>query len=368
MLLTPLLKPSHHSFNPSLRHCPHQSVPLQRRVCFTNPQPAPHSIVAYRAVIVLPLSAFQHTTTTNQIAMSGKITFSFKSPISQHTPAAASPSQPLPEPAASIKTEPFPTLDKPSSTPADPSSVLDAADAVEAFLAEESVADKLTAIDRILSSFTLNPFAILALPSAPSLPLDRINRQYRTLSLLVHPDKIAPQYRERAQAAFARLADARGVLLDAEKREVLEELISQARQHLITERESDPKRRLRPDGSFVALDGYDATKDADFDAAVEAVMKEMLIDKEWAKRQRLKHNSASDGREEAEKEQRKRDREEKAKEDDEYESKRESRVSSWRAFQQGAGGGKKRARVGLMSGPKASAMDGQHSYVRRAVG
>ena len=97
-------------------------------------------------------------------------------------------------------------------------------------------------------------------------------------------------------------------------------------------------------------------------------MREMLIDKEWAKRQRLKHSSASEGREEAEKEQRKREREEKAKEDDEYESKREGRVSSWRAFQQGAAGGKKRARVGMMSGPKASAMDGQHAYVRRAVG
>ena len=261
-----------------------------------------------------------------------------------------------------------PSADAAALQPSPPTTAIDAANAVEEFLAEETLADKLTAIDRILTSFTLNPFAILALPTAPSLPAERVNRQYRTLSLLVHPDKIAAAHREKAQQAFARLADARAALQDSEKREVLEELISQARQIIITERESDPKRRRRNNGSVIAADGYDATKDEDFDAAVEAALREMLIDKEWAKRQRLKHSSASEGREDAEKEQRKREREEKAKEDDDYESKRDDRVSSWRTFQQGAAAGRKRARVGLMSGPKASAVDGQHSYVRRAAG
>ena len=290
--------------------------------------------------------------------MSGsRITFAIRTPAATGTTTTTATSttdspDPTPDAApASIVSASTTT----SSDVTSPVSTIDAADAVEAFLAEETLADKLSAIERIQTSFTLNPFAILGLPTAPSLPAEQVNRQYRTLSLLVHPDKIVATHREKAQQAFARLADARAVLQDAEKREVLEELISQARQIIITERENDPRRRRRSDGSVIAADGYNATKDADFDAAVEAALREMLIDKEWAKRQRLKHSSASEGREDAEKEQRKRDREEKAKEDDEFENKREDRVSSWRSFQKGAAGGRKRARVGLMSGPKASA-------------
>ena len=322
------------------------------------------TVTIHKCSLWLPSQHSVHTLPTEMT--SNRITITLKPPA---TPATSVPTPtPSPPPPSVPTPSNEPTPDTLSNVPAPSTTPIDAADAVEAFLAEETLADKLSAINRILTSFTLNPLTTLALPTAPSLPSEQINRQYRTLSLLVHPDKIASDHRGKAQQAFARLADARAALLDEEKREVLEELISQARQLIITERETDPKRRVRSDGSIIAADGYDATKDADFDSAVEAAVREMMIDKEWAKRQRMKLSSASEGREEAEKEQRKREREEKAKEDEEFESKREGRVSSWRAFQQGAAGSKKRARVGMMSGPKASAMDGQHSYVRRAVG
>ncbi|KAJ0937831.1 putative DnaJ domain, Chaperone J-domain superfamily [Helianthus annuus] len=77
---------------------------------------------------------------------------------------------------------------------------------------------------RILSCFKLNAFEYLNLPFDSS-PED-VKKQYRKLSLLVHPDKCKhPQAKE----AFSALAKAQQLLLDPQEREYLVNQINAAR-------------------------------------------------------------------------------------------------------------------------------------------
>ena len=190
----------------------------------------------------------------------------------------------------------------------------------------------------------------------------------------MHPDKIAAEHRDRAQQAFARLSEARAALLDSEKRGQLDELVSQARQTVITAREKESKEKRQASASAAAGSavlssaGYDATQDPDFETAVSSALHELLIDREWRRRQVLKATSASEGREDAEREARKREREEKAKEEAEYETKRGDRVNSWRSFLQGSNGKqKKKQKIGMMAPPRTTQHDNTHSYVRRVA-
>ena len=244
---------------------------------------------------------------------------------------------------------------------------------MDEFLAEETLADRMAAITRVLSSFLLNPFDVLGLPTSVSLA--ELNKHFRALSLLIHPDKVSAEHREQAQLAFARVSDARAALLDPEKREALDEVVSLARQTVITERERDAKRKLPASSSSSpgVLSGppYDATRDADFDVAVSAVMRELLIDREWRKRQLMRASTVTEGREQAEREERQRAREEKAREDEEYESKRGERVASWRTFVQQGGKSKKQKRggigIGMRTVPRQQRSDEEHLYVRRVL-
>ncbi|EHA8590503.1 putative J domain-containing protein spf31 [Cocos nucifera] len=63
------------------------------------------------------------------------------------------------------------------------------------FLAEVSEVERDNEVVRILSCFKLNPFEHLNLPFDSST--DDVKKQYRKLSLLVHPDKCKhPQAKE----------------------------------------------------------------------------------------------------------------------------------------------------------------------------
>lgn len=67
----------------------------------------------------------------------------------------------------------------------------------------DSVLTPKQQIDRLLrpgsTYFNLNPYEVLQID--PTLPLDQIKKRYRSLSILVHPDK-NPDDKERAQNAF----------------------------------------------------------------------------------------------------------------------------------------------------------------------
>lgn len=67
----------------------------------------------------------------------------------------------------------------------------------------DSVLTSKQQIDRLLrpgsTYFNLNPFEVLQID--PLTPLDQVKKKYRSLSILVHPDK-NPEDKDRAQNAF----------------------------------------------------------------------------------------------------------------------------------------------------------------------
>ncbi|XP_070033703.1 uncharacterized protein [Nicotiana tomentosiformis] len=84
------------------------------------------------------------------------------------------------------------------------------------FFAEVSEVERDNEVNRILSCFKLNPFEYLNMSFDSSI--DDVKKQYRKLSLLVHPDKCKhPQAKE----AFGALAKAQQLLLDPQERDYI---------------------------------------------------------------------------------------------------------------------------------------------------
>ncbi|XP_012858795.1 PREDICTED: J domain-containing protein spf31-like [Erythranthe guttata] len=72
------------------------------------------------------------------------------------------------------------------------------------FFAEVSEVERDNEVNRILSCFKLNAFEYLNLPFDSSV--DEVKRQYRKLSLLVHPDKCKHPQSKEAFGAIAPLS------------------------------------------------------------------------------------------------------------------------------------------------------------------
>ncbi|KZV55727.1 J domain-containing protein spf31 [Dorcoceras hygrometricum] len=105
------------------------------------------------------------------------------------------------------------------------------------FFSEVSEVERDNEVNRILSCFKLNAFEYLNIPFDASL--DDVKRQYRKLSLLVHPDKCKhPQAKE----AFAALAKAQQLLNDPQEREYLLNQVSAAKGELRAKRKKQLKK------------------------------------------------------------------------------------------------------------------------------
>lgn len=208
-------------------------------------------------------------------------------------------------------------------------------DALEALAKEEKEFNKDAEIDRILKSFQLDAYAVLDLQ--PGIPDSQIKAQYRTLSLLIHPDKTP---NPSAPTAFDRLKKASSTLLDEKSRTHLDSCIADARSLLLRQR-------------GLTIDSPEA-KDPDetFKKEWREWTKKVLVDEELRRKKQAKAQMQEEGRE-----QRKQDEEiESRKRRREYETKweetREGRIGSWREFQGGKkgsgkvngeeGGGKKK--------------------------
>jgi DnaJ family protein C protein 8 len=106
------------------------------------------------------------------------------------------------------------------------------------FFAEVSEVERDNEVHRILACFKLNPFEYLNLPFGSSP--EEIKKQYRKLSLLVHPDKCKhPQAKE----AFGALAKAQQLLLDQQERDYILSQANAAKEELRMKR----KKHLRKD-------------------------------------------------------------------------------------------------------------------------
>jgi DnaJ homolog subfamily C member 8 len=168
-------------------------------------------------------------------------------------------------------------------------------------------------IDRIMSSFILDPYSVLDLQ--PGVPPDEIKKVFRKKSLLIHPDKTK---NARASDAFDRLKKAEAELMDDKKRGSLDNLISAARQAVITEQKIDKNS--------------DYIKTDRFWMDVREKTKRFLIEDELRRRKAKKLQMEQEGRERQEAEEAVNEAKRKREAEKEWEATREERVGSWRNF------------------------------------
>ncbi|KAI1014904.1 hypothetical protein LB503_003597 [Fusarium chuoi] len=196
-------------------------------------------------------------------------------------------------------------------------------DALDALELEAKEFDKDAEIDRILKAFRLDAYAVLDLQ--PGVPDSDIKVTYRKKSLLIHPDKTKNPL---APDAFDRLKKAQTELMDEKHRERLDEAIADARMLLIRENKW-------------TVDSEEL-KTEEFRKMWRAKSRDVLIDNEHRRRRQMKAQLQEEGREQrrtdAEVEERKRKRQH----EQDWEATRDERISSWRQFQKGSGGEKKK--------------------------
>ncbi|RLN17407.1 hypothetical protein C2845_PM02G31020 [Panicum miliaceum] len=241
------------------------------------------------------------------------------------------------------------------------SSEVDEDQLLKSFLAEVGEAERDNEVLRILGCFKLNPFEHLKL-SFDSSP-DEVKKQYRKLSLLVHPDKCKhPQ----AQEAFAALAKAQQLLLDPQERGYILDQVTAAKEELRAKR----KKELKKDSaskikSLVDEGKYEEQfeRSDEFQQQLIIKVREILTEKEWRRRKMQMRISEEEGRLKKDEEETKEMWKRKREHEEKWEETRDQRVSSWRDFMNTG----KKGRKGEIKPPKLKTEDPNKSYVQRPV-
>ncbi|GMN46904.1 hypothetical protein TIFTF001_016084 [Ficus carica] len=214
---------------------------------------------------------------------------------------------------------------------------------------------------KILSCFKLNPFEYLNI-SFDASP-EEVKKQYRKLSLLVHPDKCKhPQAKE----AFGALAKAQQLLLDEQERDYILSQVNAAKDELRAKR----KKRLKKDTaskikSLVEEGKYEQQyeQSEEFKQELKLKVREILTEQEWRRRKMQMRISEEEGRLKKDEEETKEMWKRKREHEEQWEGTREQRVSSWRDFMKSGKKGKK----GEIRPPKLKTEDPNKSYVQRPV-
>ncbi|XP_019234571.1 PREDICTED: J domain-containing protein spf31 isoform X2 [Nicotiana attenuata] len=162
------------------------------------------------------------------------------------------------------------------------------------FFAEVSEVERDNEVNRILSCFKLNPFEHLNMSFDSSI--DDVKKQYRKLSLLVHPDKCKhPQAKE----AFGALAKAQQLLLDPQERDYILNQVNAAKEEL----RSKWKKQLKKDTasklkSLVTEGKYDQEHEQsqEFQQQLKLKVREILTEQEWRRRKMAMRISEEEGR------------------------------------------------------------------------
>lgn len=92
--------------------------------------------------------------------------------------------------------------------------------------------EKHTEVERILSTFKLDPFTILQIPLGSCTEKD-VKVAYRKKSLQIHPDKVK---HPRAEEAFAMLKKAETELSDPTRKRFLLGIVEEAKMDVLRER------------------------------------------------------------------------------------------------------------------------------------
>ena len=144
-----------------------------------------------------------------------------------------------------------------------------------------------------------------------------------------------------AKAAFALLNTARDELLDDAKRSVFTKTIVQAREAVLKKKteELTQQRRLLSQSqgikvaeSDIVVKESDVLQHSKFEEWVFAMLEQLLIEKEWEKKQTLKEHAMAEQEAYEERTKRKAEEEAKALHAKEWEETQEQRVGSWRGF------------------------------------
>lgn len=203
---------------------------------------------------------------------------------------------------------------------------------VKAIEKKDSIYTSKQQIERLLrpgSSYAnLNPFDVLMLDDL-NAPLDQVKRQYKKLSILLHPDK-NPDDVDRAKAAFAVVTKAYKSLDDEESRNQIMEVVAEAR-HRTKQTVEEKRRRLKREGhGEKRIDEDDPEK---LDKAVRVLIMKLFAENERKRRSALERMADQKKRKHVEEEAEKEQKREKEEWERNYEQSRESRISSWKSFQ-----------------------------------
>ncbi|OIW09363.1 hypothetical protein TanjilG_01334 [Lupinus angustifolius] len=191
------------------------------------------------------------------------------------------------------------------------------------FFAEVSEVERDNEVVRILSCFKLNPFEHLKLSFDSSI--DEVKKQYRKLSLMVHPDKCKhPQSKE----AFGALAKAQQLLLDHNERDYLLSQVNSAKDELRAKR----KKQLKKDTasklkSMVEEGKYDKQyeQSEEFQKELKIKVRELLTEQEWRRRKMQMRISEEEGRLKKDEEEQKEMWKRKREHEEQWEGTREQR-------------------------------------------
>jgi DnaJ family protein C protein 8 len=216
--------------------------------------------------------------------------------------------------------------------------------------------EKHMEIDRILSSFKLDPFSIMELPYRAVDPKE-LKLAYRKRSLMVHPDKAN---HPKAQDAFDLLKKAESELSDESRVRFILGIVEEAKVEVL--RKQGIKVKMIPSKVETILPKEGEKSDAEsvvnmvparIDESeypyittpegrqgVKDQLKEILIEMELRKRRLRKKEMEAEGEVARKTEEAIQERKRKAEEKQAWEANRESRVNSWRDFQK-KGGAKK---------------------------
>ncbi|KAF9595920.1 hypothetical protein IFM89_006201 [Coptis chinensis] len=236
---------------------------------------------------------------------------------------------------------------------------------LKSFYDDISEVERGNEVERILSSFKLNAFEYLNLPFDSSL--DDVKKQYRKVSLMVHPDKC---HHPQAKQAFQALAEAQKLLLDPQEREYILSQVNAAKEELRAKR----KKMLKKDNasklkSLVDEGKYDQQyeQSEEFQQQLKMKVRELLTDHEWRRRKMQKRILEEQTRLKDDEAETKEIWKRKREHEEQWEGTREQRlyfqVSSWRDFMKTGKKGKK----GELKPPKLKTEDPNKSYVQRPV-
>ncbi|KAL0418372.1 UNVERIFIED_CONTAM: DnaJsubfamily C member 8 [Sesamum radiatum] len=246
------------------------------------------------------------------------------------------------------------------------------------FFAEVSEVERDNEVNRILSCFKLNAFEYLNLPFDSSV--DEVKRQYRKLSLLVHPDKCKhPQAKE----AFGALAKAQQILLDPQERDYLLNQVNAAKEELRAKRKKQLKKDTASKLKSLVDEGkyeQEYERSGEFQQQLKLKVRELLTEQEWRRRKMQMRISEEEGRLKKDEEETKEMWKRKREHEEQWEGTKNRGlasscaksvvlsyycrlVSSWRDFMKGG----KKVKKGELRPPKLKTEDPNKSYVQRPV-